>query len=356
MSYSKDEVKESITIDDMYDLLDYLGAEPEMCGDYIKSLTICHGGDSKKLYWYESTSLFHCYTGDCGTFDVFELVSKVKGIKDLNSAIFFVVNFFNLQSRLQEVDDNEYSIEDWRIFRRYEDAPEPKNEDKLVLPEYDDSIVKYYPKPIIKPWDAEGISKEVCDYCGICYDPLNGNILIPHYDEHGRCVGIRQRTLVQENEIYGKYRPWKRGGVLYNHPLGFNLYGLNWAKDRISDMKVAILAEGEKSVLESMTYFGTGNNLTVATCGSSVSRYQFQLLKELGVDEVVIAFDHDFEEVGSEDYLQTEKKIAAVAKKFSSMTRVSVLFDRDGLLGYKQSPFDAGKDVFMYLFKNRIIV
>ena len=35
---------------------------------------------------------------------------------------------------------------------------------------------------------------------------------------------------------------------------------------------------------------------------------------------------------------------------------MSVVFDRENILGYKASPLDQGKDVFMYLFKNRIML
>lgn len=359
MSYSKQEVKDNIELEDVYTLLDYFDAEPESCGDYLKARTICHNGvgeGSKKLYYYDSTKLFMCYT-DCGTFDIFELVQKVKGIEDLNTAIFFVVNFFNLQYKLQETNDFDYSSEDWKVFQRYDALlGEKKEDEKLVLPECGDGVLLHYPQPTIKPWVKDGISKEVCDFANIRYDPLSGSILIPHYDEDGRCVGIRQRTLVRDEEKFGKYRPWKNGRTLYNHPLGFNLYGYNWSKERIKSIGTCIMVEGEKSVLESMSYFGTGNNLCVATCGSNISKYQFNLMKELGIGELVVAFDHDFSQIGSDEYFATEKKIAKVAKKFSSMTKVSVIFDRDGLLGYKQSPLDCGLEKFMYLFKNRIVL
>ena len=32
------------------------------------------------------------------------------------------------------------------------------------------------------------------------------------------------------------------------------------------------------------------------------------------------------------------------------------MFDKTGLLGYKDSPIDDGKDIFLKLFKERIII
>mgnify|MGYP003373674971 FL=1 len=358
MSYSKDSVKEKLDIEDIYTLLEYFGAEPEYNGDNIVCKTICHDGDSRKLYYYENTSLFTCYT-HCGTFDIFELIQKVKGLDDLNNAIFFVVNFLNMQSEIDEIDDIEYSA-DMKVFARYEHQSEISDKsillDKMVLDEYDLSIIKHYPQFRIKSWEEDNISKEVCDYMGIRYDPVDGNILIPHLDEDGRCIGIRQRTLVQENEKYGKYKPWRHQGKMYNHPLAFNLYGLYNAKDRIQQMQTAVIAESEKAVLQYQTYFGTANNICVAACGSSISRYQFELLEKLGIKEMVIAFDHDFEDYNSKESLDVQEKIARIAKKFTANVNVSVLIDKEGVLPYKASPLDMGKETFLYLFRNRIML
>lgn len=360
MSYNKYEVKESLDLDDIALLLEYFDADPEIYDNYIIARTICHNGigeGSKKLYYYNNSSLFHCFSGCNDSFDVFELIQKVKDIQDLNEAVFFIVNFFNLQHKLNEVDEDDYSNEDWKIFRRYEKIEETTvNDNKLVLPEYDISILKYYPKPKIISWEKDHIKKEICDYMGICYDPIGGNILIPHFDENNRCVGIRQRTLIQEQEEFGKYKPWKHRDIMYNHPLAFNLYGFSAAKDRIQELQTVVVTESEKAVLQYMSYFGTANNICVSICGSSISKYQFQMLQDLGIQEMVIAFDHDFQEVGSDEYKQNELKIAKVAKKFSSYVNVSVLFDRENILGYKDSPTDLGKDAFLYLFKNRIFV
>lgn len=357
MSYSKDEVKESLEIEDIYSLLEFLEAEPEMYNTYIVAKTICHGGDSKKLYYYENTQLFKCYTGSCGTFDIFELIQKVKNLEDLNKAIYYVVNFFNLQGQISETDDD-YSIEDWKIFSRYDKINDIElNNSRIELSEYNPSILRYYPQPRYLDWEKEGITKEICDYMGIRYDPVEGSILIPHEDENNRLVGIRKRTLIQELEQYGKYKPWKNGTTLYNHPLAFNLYGLNKAKHNIEMMEVAIVVESEKSVLQYMSYFGIANDICVAVCGSSLSKYQFNLLREHGAKEIVIAFDKDFESIGSEDYYKVIDKLQKIYDKYSSSVNISFLFDKEcNQLGYKDSPLDCGPEKFLYLWRNRVVI
>ena len=149
MSYSKEEVKEQLDLDDIYNLLEYLDAEPQLFTTYITARTICHNGDSHKLYYYENTQLFKCFTGSCGTFDVFELIQKVRNIDDLNQAIYFIVNFFNLQSKLSDID-TDFDIEDFKIlsqFKKLSDI-EPRQKQKILLPELED-LIKYYPQPEI---------------------------------------------------------------------------------------------------------------------------------------------------------------------------------------------------------------
>ena len=77
-----------------------------------------------------------------------------------------------------------------------------------------------------------------------------------------------------EGERFGKYRPLRINNIQYNHPLGMNLYGLNWAKNQIPIVKKAIVFESEKSVLKYQSYFGIENNIAVACCGSNLSVQQ----------------------------------------------------------------------------------
>lgn len=356
MSYSKEDVKDLLEMEDIFSLLEYFEAEPQMFGSYIASKTICHGGDSHKLYYYENTRLFKCYTGGCDTFDVFELVQKVNDIDDLNAAVYFVVNFFNLHHEIQESDE-EFNTEDWKVFNRWNKVLNIKtSNDTICLPEYEFDLIKHYPQPRVLNWEREGISKEICDYMDIKYNPLDGSILIPHYDMNERLVGVRSRTLVKEMEEFGKYRPSRIKGQLLNHPLAFNLYGLNKAKSNIEKMKLAIVVESEKAVLQYLSYFGTASNICVAVCGGSLSRHQLQLLLDLGVQEVVIGFDRDFEELGDEGYCKVVDRLQKIYDKYSNLVNISFLFDKEKILSYKASPLDHGADAFLYLFRNRIIL
>jgi len=276
--YNKDTLKENLSIEEVFDLVSELGGEPIMGNDLFTARTICHGGDSHKLYYYDNTKLFHCYT-ECGdaSFDIYDLVVRVNknaGIQNfsLSKAISFVARYFGYTAETFEFEDNKDTIEDWKIINNFKRNKEQNIKQKIELKIYDDKILKHLPHPHIIPWEKENISFEVMQSRGICYDPLNEGIVIPHYDINGNLIGIRERTLIKENEIYGKYRPAYLKGKMYNHPLGFSLYNLNNSKKAISQFQKAIVFEGEKSTLLYASYFGKENDISVACCGSNLIR------------------------------------------------------------------------------------
>ena len=160
--------------------------------------------------------------------------------------------------------------------------------------------------------------------------------------------------MIKEQEDFGKYKPAILNGQMYNHPLGFNLFNLNNSKDNIKLMKKAIVTEGEKSCFLYASYFGEDNDISVACCGSSLINYQVDLLLSLGVSEIIVAFDRQFKEIGDKEYKNWTKKLKEIYNKYSSKVLISFIFDNQGLLGYKDSPLDKGKDIFLKLFKNRI--
>ena len=218
------------------------------------SSTICHnpaGEGSRKLYYYSNSGLFQCFT-NCGSFDIFELIIKVFNIQydkeiDLNAAIRYVAAKFGIAGEYVVEDD---STEDWRIFESYSRIQEIEDKDYSVqLKEYDSTILNNLNyNIIIQPWLDEGISQEVIDYTHIGYYPGADQITIPHYDALGRFVGLRGRAMAEEDaERWGKYRPIRLNKVTqFNHPLGMNLYGLNWAKDTIPILNKAIIFESER--------------------------------------------------------------------------------------------------------------
>ena len=364
--YNKEELKKELTLEQIYDLLTELGAEPILKDNCIICKTICHNSDlanaSHKLYYYPNTHLFHCYTG-CGdaSFDIYDLVlrvNKTTGIQNfsLSKAIVFVAKYFGYTADTFDFEDNQEASEDWKIINNFKRNKEKNQPQIIELKIYDNKVLRYLPHPHIIPWEKENIAFDIMKARGICYNPISEGIVIPHYDINGNLIGIRERTLIKENEVYGKYRPAIIINKMYNHPLGFSLYNLNNSKKAISQFQKAIVFEGEKSTLLYASYFGQESDISVACCGSNLINYQVKLLLSLGVKEIIIAFDKQFQEIGDKEWQKWVIKLKTLYNKYGGYCNISYLFDKNNLLQYKSSPIDEGKDKFLILFKNRIII
>lgn len=353
-------IKNSLTIDQIKELLYALGGDPVIKGELIMSRTLCHGGNSHKLYYYDNTKLFRCYTECSDTFDVFDFIIKIKKLENIEytlmQSINFIINFFGLNVSFNNEVYASAETDDWKILNNYEKKQEEKEERIIEFKYYDDAILKYLPRPKLPIWLNEGISQESMNHCGIAFDPVAWGIVIPHYNIDGKLIGIRERTMVKEEEANGKYKPAILNYQMYNHPLGFNLYNLNNSKNNIRKMKKVIVFEGEKSCLLYQSYFGIDNDISVAVCGSNLTNYQVQLLQSLDVEEIIVAFDKQFKESGDNEFKGWTKKLKDINKKYSPLVKISFMFDKDNLLGYKDSPIDRGPEIFMKLFERRIIL
>lgn len=358
---TKDQIKQSITLEQMEELLEVLGAEPHYQDGKLICKTICHNGPndlsdaSHKLYYYDNTKLFRCYT-DCPetAFDIFDLVKKKmeceSEIWSLPRCIAYVASYFGFPFKTNEVED--ISLEDWKVIKKYSELLEINSQRNIDLPIVKENPIKNFPVLNINDWEKEGILFSTIKKFNIKYNPITGGILIPHYDINNNLIGIRERTVIQENEKYGKYKPAIIGKEMYNHPLSFSLYGLNNNKENIELFKTAIIFEGEKSVLKLDSLLD--NNISVACCGCNLIPYQVRLLLNLGIKEIVVAFDKQYFDINNEEGKRWIKKLQSIQKRYRNYIKVSFLHDKENLLDYKDSPIDKTKEIFEYLMKNRV--
>ena len=368
INYDKSEVREQLDNEDVFQLLLEWGGEPEYTGFGILSSTICHnepGVGSRKLYYYFNSGLFQCYTGCYAYFDVFELCRKVAKIQwgleyDLNDAVRWIARRFGISGTLMSDNDDEDQLEDWikiSNYHRIQDIAVREKSD-IILKEYNDDILDRFNYSIkLRPWLDEGISPEALSNARIGFYPGGDQITIPHFDQNGRFIGLRGRTLCKaEAEQFGKYRPLRVNRQMYNHPLGMNLYNLNHSKDNIRKFGKAIVFEGEKSCLLYKSYFGIENDISVACCGSNISAYQIQLLIEAGAKEIIIAFDRQFQEIKDKEFYHLKDNLIKTRDKYKNDILISFIFDKNMITDYKDSPIDRGPQIFLQLFKERIIL
>lgn len=99
--------------------------------------------------------------------------------------------------------------------------------------------------------------------------------------------------------------------------------------------------------------YGRENNIAVAVCGSSISYYQMQLLYDLGVERVIVAFDSP-SVINWEELDKHYNKLKKLCKRFVYKCRMGFVIDYKNILGAKDSPTDLGKTAFEEIMKRPI--
>ncbi len=364
--YNLQEIRENLSLEDIAQILDEYNAEPEIKENMIIARTIDHNylddsSASRKLYYYDNSHLFMSWTGGNDAFDIFQLVLIVENREhnaewELPQAVAFVAQKFGYAANNRRETLQLENLEEFKLLHNYERIKEIKpSTQEVQLKEYDGSFLKNLPHPLIVDWLNDNITEDEMVRHEICYDPKNQGIVIPHRDAEGRLIGIRERTLIQENaELYGKYMPARIAGKMYNHPLSFSLYNLYYSKENIKRVKRAFVFESEKSTMQYASMFGPENDISVAICGSSFLAYQAWLLINLGVEEIIVGLDKQFKEKGDNEFKKLTKNLTNIHHKYGNYAKISFMFDKTDILGYKSSPTDEGIEKFMYLYKNRI--
>lgn len=184
-------------------------------------------------------------------------------------------------------------------------------------------------------WRSEGISTASMDKFQVRYDRFSNRIVYPIRDPNGRIVNVSGRTLDPD---------WKEKGLrkyTYFLPWGElkTVYGLYENRQDILQAGEIILFEGCKSVLLADTY---GIHNTGAILTSHLNPNQMKLLAGLGC-RVVFALDKDVS-------VRDDHNI----RKLKQFVNVEYVWDRDGLLGEKDSPVDRGPEVWRRLYERRL--
>jgi hypothetical protein len=344
------QLKEMLTMSDIVDLLHEIGAEPSVPkGNEVYCRTICHGGNKKKLVYYHDSKTFTCFTDSCGRgFDIYVLIEKIYNI-DFSAAFRYVAGKFGVDT---EVNFSNVDAVDTSFIRKFD-----IDEEKYILNELPKSLLNSYYDLQHKSWVEDGISIKTMKKFNILFSIRENKIIIPHFDLEDRLLGIRGRALnLDEIEAGRKYMPVYLKGEVRKHPTGGNIYGINRTKKDIIRHKTIILFESEKgpqqldTMLPEMSIGG-------AISGSYLTDEQIKIIHSLGIENVVIGMDKEFEEVRTVDELFHKKKIkSGFIDKLVPYFRVSILWDTTNLLDLKDAPTDKGKEVFTELWNNRIYI
>ena len=360
MTTKYNKILDMITTSDIVQLVSKFGI-PETSIRYYNNQLImptgCHneiiGTAKHKLYYYEDSKKFHCYTC-CGSMNPFEFVVqayRTRGIKySLPNAAIIIERI--IQERLRDG----FAI-----------VTPPSNVKKEIEEDWHKSLTEYNPsimncfsrnKKYLKVWEKEGISFDAMDKFGIKFDMIRNRMVIPIYDDKGVFVGAKVRNFNQEDIENGrKYMPLIHNNEIYTYDKGKILYGLNFNKKNIKNAKRAIIFESEKStILYESLYVG---NKAVSIGGSNVSIYQTELLKQYKVETVVLALDNDYsllpDENGEYDkYFGLYKMLKEANKLDAKGFNVEIVYDwEQSFLENKDAPIDKGREIWNKLYRNR---
>ena len=115
---------------------------------------------------------------------------------------------------------------------------------------------------------------------------------------------------------------------------------------------MAIIAEGEKSPLQYYSMFGEAADICVASCGSTIHKYQIDLLRQCGAERILIAYDKE-----GQTWKEKQKyydKLKNICYKYKNLCQMGFIFDTSDYLSLKDSPFDKGDEIFKKLLKQGV--
>lgn len=368
MMITREELLKLLTVEDIIDIMEDLGTDYKTVPSNNNQLyfrTICHGGNKYKLLFYKDSKLFQCLT-ECGTVSIFDIIMGARDC-DFKKAFEYVLDFKGVKNssvrREKGIVVGKIKLEDTDFLEKHLSKIEDKH---IELPTYDKGVLKVFSNYYPSVWEDEGLSVEEMELFGVRMYFNQMRAILPHRNMNGDLIGIRGRAFFQKDIEDGKkYMPITIQGLTYRFPTGLTLYGLYENTENIKRAKKCVLFEGEKSVIKYGSYFGRDNNIALATLGTNITSYQRKTIVDLGVEEVIVAYDKQYMfsliEQGDKDSIKEYngyiKKMIKIYKLFCGYCNLSIIFcDNDEDLDYKDAPIDKGKDMFIKLRNERITI
>lgn len=366
MYLDKDAILKSLTKEDITKLVISLGSLPPKLDSSSNLIfqTVCHGGDSYKLYYYHESNgvypekIFHCYSGCGDTFGPIELIIRANRVKNKTITFYQALRYLaeitghTIVATSESTVSQSSLISDWDFIRKFN---KKKDGAPQTFKAVNENILEMFDYTPHEMFLDDHISRETLSEFEISYWGSTNQIVIPHRDKNHRLIGIRGRYIDEEDIAnIGKYVPLCVEGTFLSHSLGNNLYGIHINQNKIKKCKKCLLLESEKGVMQNHSYFGS-DDFSLAVCGSNITKAQIQLLiNDLGVEEVIVGFDKMFHENETYEEEIYRNRIYKKIEPLIPYCKVSLLWDKDELLEYKQAPTDYGKETLLELLDKKI--
>lgn len=200
----------------------------------------------------------------------------------------------------------------------------------------DSNILNQYIYGDITQFNLDGISTKTLREYNIGYDTISKRITIPIYDIYGNLIGVKGRATNKEDESIYKFM------FLYPADQSKTLFNFHRAKEYCRQKREVNVFESEKAPMQAkdcrlMNCIGIGS--------SGISIDQLNILLTLQCD-INLAYDKG---VDYEIILPTFENF------FKGKRRVFVMRDDEyNILSNKSSPIDEGREVWDFLYDNRV--
>lgn len=362
---------EILTLDDYELIFTELGGDDVIrykSNTEWRMYTMCHNEypmeGSVKLYFYLDDYRLKCYTKCSHSMDIIELVNKRFQLlgkkKSIPGCVKWICETCGIKFEFndEKEPENDSDLYNWKskLMKYVNKKPDPDFE---LIP-IEESRLGYFQRVYHDSWLNDNISLETMEKYEILYYPYHDSIIIPCRDDTDRLIGIRERFLNPNSEI--KYKPVRMlDGTSYKFPTNLVLYGYNHNHVAIKKHMKCVLFEAEKSTMQCNTYFGK-DNFSTSLFGKAMSNEKRDLILKLGVSEVVLAFDFDYEQVGyynengeyvfTEEFENFKKNVYRAAEFFRGFCKVTALISYGGHKMH-DSPSDNGKENYLSLYNER---
>lgn len=228
------------------------------------------------------------------------------------------------------------SLRYYKSLKRMKEDEEPKIIKRDILPEQ--SIEKYSDE-IPQEWLDEGISADIMKKFQIRIDRSANRIVYPVRDKNFNLIGFKGRTRFQNYKSLNvqKYMNYTKIGTIDFFA------GMKESHDYIKEKNEIIIFEGLKSVMKLWSWGKQFNAVSSET--SVLNMEQIKIILEMGIKNVVIAYDNDI-------YIGEIRKKMQFLKRFVNV--FAVIDSKKILSGEKMAPVDDGEKIWNELYEGRI--
>lgn len=228
------------------------------------------------------------------------------------------------------------SLRYYKSLKRMKEDEEPKIIKRDILPEQ--SIEKYSDE-IPQEWLDEGISVDIMKKFQIRIDRSANRIVYPVRDKNFNLIGFKGRTRFQNYKSLNvqKYMNYTKIGTIDFFA------GMKESHDYIKEKNEIIIFEGLKSVMKLWSWGKQFN--TVSSETSVLNMEQIKIILEMGIKNVIIAYDNDV-------YIGEIRKKMQFLKRFVNV--FAVIDSKKILSEEKMAPVDDGEKIWNELYEGRI--